>query len=54
MHRSVLAGLAAVAAALTIAQGAAAAPEDILRSDRGLQVIGLVWLAVFTAGVVGV
>ena len=39
---------------LTIDQGGAGAPEDILRSDRGLQVIGLVWLAVFTAGVVGV
>jgi decaprenyl-phosphate phosphoribosyltransferase len=39
---------------LTIDQGGAGAPEDILRSDRGLQVIGLVWLAVFTAGVLGV
>ena len=39
---------------LTIDHGGAGAPEDILRNDRGLQVIGLVWLAVFTAGVVGV
>jgi decaprenyl-phosphate phosphoribosyltransferase len=40
--------------ALTIDRGGAGAPEDILRSDRGLQIIGLVWLAVFTVGVVGV
>ena len=39
---------------LTIDRGGAGAPEDILRSDRGLQVIGLVWLAVFSAGVIGV
>jgi decaprenyl-phosphate phosphoribosyltransferase len=39
---------------LTIDQGGAGAPEDILRSDRGLQCIGLVWLAVFVAGVIGV
>lgn len=39
---------------LAIDRGSAGAPEDILRSDRGLQVIGAVWLAVFTAGVVGV
>ena len=39
---------------LTIDRGGAGAPEDILRSDRGLQCIGLVWLAVFVAGVVGV
>jgi decaprenyl-phosphate phosphoribosyltransferase len=40
--------------ALTIDQGAAGAPEDILLSDRGLQVVGLVWLGVFTLGVLGV
>ncbi len=40
--------------ALTIDQGAAGAPEDILLSDRGLQVIGVVWLGVFTLGVLGV
>ena len=39
---------------LTIDQGGAGAPEDILRRDRGLQCIGLVWLAVFVAGVIGV
>jgi decaprenyl-phosphate phosphoribosyltransferase len=40
--------------ALTVDRGGAGAPEDILRGDRGLQIIGLIWLAVFTAGVVGV
>jgi decaprenyl-phosphate phosphoribosyltransferase len=39
---------------LTIDRGGAGAPEDILRSDRGLQCIGVVWLAVFVAGVIGV
>ena len=39
---------------LTIDRGGAGAPEDILRSDRGLQCVGVVWLLVFTAGVVGV
>lgn len=40
--------------ALTIDRGSAGAPEDILLSDRGLQVIGLVWLTVFSLGVAGV
>jgi decaprenyl-phosphate phosphoribosyltransferase len=40
--------------ALTIDDGAAGAPEDILLSDRGLQVIGLVWFALFTCGALGV
>jgi decaprenyl-phosphate phosphoribosyltransferase len=40
--------------ALTIDRGAAGAPEDIVLSDRGLQVIGLVWLLVFTCGALGV
>jgi decaprenyl-phosphate phosphoribosyltransferase len=40
--------------ALTIDRGGAGAPEDILLCDRGLQVVGLVWLAVFSLGVVGV
>jgi decaprenyl-phosphate phosphoribosyltransferase len=40
--------------ALTIDEGAAGAPEDIVLSDRGLQVIGLVWLALFTCGALGV
>ena len=40
--------------ALTIDRGSAGAPEDILCSDRGLQVIGLVWLTVFSLGVIGV
>ncbi len=39
--------------ALTIDRGSAGTPEDILLRDRGLQVVGLVWLAVFTAGVLG-
>jgi len=38
---------------LAIDRGAAGTPEDIVLRDRGLQVIGLVWLAVFTVGVVG-
>jgi decaprenyl-phosphate phosphoribosyltransferase len=40
--------------ALTIDRGSAGAPEDILLSDRGLQVVGLVWLTVFSLGVIGV
>jgi decaprenyl-phosphate phosphoribosyltransferase len=40
--------------ALTIDEGAAGAPEDILLSDRGLQIIGLAWLALFTVGALGV
>jgi decaprenyl-phosphate phosphoribosyltransferase len=40
--------------ALTIDRGAAGAPEDILLSDRGLQVIGLGWLLLFTCGALGV
>ncbi len=40
--------------ALTVDRGAAGAPEDIVLSDRGLQVIGLVWLGVFSAGVLSV
>ncbi|MCW2699206.1 MAG: Decaprenyl-phosphate phosphoribosyltransferase [Blastococcus sp.] len=40
--------------ALTIDRGAAGAPEDIVLSDRGLQVIGLVWFLVFTCGALGV
>ena len=40
--------------ALTIDRGAAGAPEDIVLSDRGLQVIGLVWFVLFTCGALGV
>jgi decaprenyl-phosphate phosphoribosyltransferase len=40
--------------ALDIDHGSAGAPEDILLSDRGLQVIGLVWLVLFTCGALGV
>jgi decaprenyl-phosphate phosphoribosyltransferase len=40
--------------ALTIDQGAAGAPEDIVLSDRGLQVIGAVWLLLFALGALGV
>ncbi len=40
--------------ALTVDRGAAGAPEDIVLSDRGLQVIGLLWLVVFTCGALGV
>jgi decaprenyl-phosphate phosphoribosyltransferase len=40
--------------ALTIDRGAAGAPEDIVLSDRGLQVIGLLWLVVFSLGALGV
>jgi decaprenyl-phosphate phosphoribosyltransferase len=40
--------------ALTIDRGAAGAPEDIVLSDRGLQVVGLVWLVVFSLGALGV
>jgi decaprenyl-phosphate phosphoribosyltransferase len=40
--------------ALTIDRGAAGAPEDILLSDRGLQLIGLIWLVVFALGALGV
>ncbi len=39
---------------LAIDRGAAGTPEDIVFRDRGLQVIGLVWLVVFTVGAVGV
>ncbi len=39
--------------ALTIDRGAAGAPEDIVLSDRGLQVVGLAWLTLFAAGVLG-
>ncbi len=38
---------------LAIDRGAAGAPEDIVLRDRGLQIIGLAWLAVFTVGAVG-
>jgi decaprenyl-phosphate phosphoribosyltransferase len=38
---------------LVIDRGAAGAPEDIVLRDRGLQVIGLVWLAVFAVGAIG-
>jgi decaprenyl-phosphate phosphoribosyltransferase len=40
--------------ALTIDRGCAGTPEDILLCDRGLQVVGLVWLVVFSLGVAGV
>ena len=38
---------------LAIDRGAAGAPEDIVLRDRGLQIIGLVWLVVFSLGAVG-
>jgi decaprenyl-phosphate phosphoribosyltransferase len=40
--------------ALTIDSGSAGAPEEILLGNRGLQVTGLVWLVVFSLGVIGV
>ena len=39
---------------LAIDRGSAGAPEDIVLRDRGLLVIGLVWLSVFTGGALGV
>jgi decaprenyl-phosphate phosphoribosyltransferase len=38
---------------LAIDRGAAGAPEEIVLRDRGLQIIGLVWLVVFSVGAVG-
>ena len=38
---------------LAIDRGAAGAPEDIVLRDRGLQIIGLAWLVVFSLGAVG-
>ena len=38
---------------LAIDRGAAGAPEDIVLRDRGLQIIGLVWLVVFSLGAIG-
>jgi decaprenyl-phosphate phosphoribosyltransferase len=38
---------------LAIDRGAAGEPEDIVLHDRGLQIIGLVWLVVFSLGAVG-
>ncbi|MDP9416828.1 MAG: decaprenyl-phosphate phosphoribosyltransferase, partial [Actinomycetota bacterium] len=38
--------------ALNIDRGSAGAPEDIMLSDRGLQIVGLLWLTTFSAGVV--
>ena len=40
--------------ALNIDRGAAGAPEDIVLSDRGLQIIGVVWLLAFACGALGV
>jgi decaprenyl-phosphate phosphoribosyltransferase len=40
--------------ALAVDRGAAGTPEDIVLRDRGLLVIGLVWLVVFTVGALGV
>lgn len=40
--------------AVDIDTGSAAEPEDIVLADRGLQAIGLVWLLVFSLGVLGV
>jgi decaprenyl-phosphate phosphoribosyltransferase len=37
--------------ALLVDQGKGAAPEDVILSDRTLQVIGVVWLAVFGMGI---
>jgi decaprenyl-phosphate phosphoribosyltransferase len=37
--------------ALLLEAGAGGAPEDVLMSDRALQVIGVVWVAVFGAAV---
>jgi decaprenyl-phosphate phosphoribosyltransferase len=39
--------------AVDIDLGRAAEPEDIILGDRGLQAIGLVWLALFSLGVLG-
>jgi len=37
--------------ALTVDQGRAGAPEDVVLGDRALQLIGLTWLVVFAVGV---
>lgn len=37
--------------ALVLDQGRGSAPEEVVLADRALQVIGLVWLVVFAAGV---
>ena len=36
---------------LILEQGHGAAPEEIFVADRGLQILGLIWLAVFATGV---
>jgi len=39
--------------ALLVDQGQGAAPEDVVLTDRPLQVIGLLWVAVFSLGIYG-
>jgi len=43
--------LALLRYALDIEQGHGGAPEDVVLGDRGLQVLGLVWLVTFAVGV---
>ena len=40
--------------ALDIDRGEAGEPEDIVLKDRGLQLIGVIWVATFMLGVLGV
>ena len=37
--------------ALLLEEGAGGAPEEIVLGDRPLQLLGLVWLVLFAAGV---
>jgi decaprenyl-phosphate phosphoribosyltransferase len=39
--------------AIDVERGRAGAPEEVVLSDRVLQVLGLAWLAMFVAGVLG-
>jgi decaprenyl-phosphate phosphoribosyltransferase len=39
--------------ALVIDQGGGGAPEEVVLSDRVLQVVGLVWLIIFALGIHG-
>jgi decaprenyl-phosphate phosphoribosyltransferase len=39
--------------ALVVDQGGGGAPEEVVLSDRTLQIIGIIWLATFALGVRG-
>ena len=39
--------------ALLVDQGQGSAPEDVVLADRPLQIIGLLWIAVFSLGIYG-